>query len=310
MANDISITCIDDLLNLFGLESGFDYKKTLIKFPSSQKAAYFYRVGDSIGVLIPNVQQKSIEERFSNIKIYNIIEVSVGSSIALETKNSNQLDPFAFVAWDFIRPGVNDSNRIQIESDPYSWYEKWKNSVGNVSKTPMVYDVVGELKTLNNLKSKGFDVDWSAESKGVHDIEVNGASYEVKSTKVKTGYRVQISNQFQLNKEMNKPLYLVFVRVENSKNGVSINDLVNEYSKSASPSSVLRMENYLDSIGYGKVKIKERDERFNILEMFKFKVDEEFPKITEESFKGNSLPNGVVKLQYTIELPVSKAEKI
>ena len=85
------------------------------------------------------------------------------------------------------------------------------------------YDVIAELLALDLLYSQDKSIIWTAAQAGSHDIESDSISFEVKSTVKKSETSVTISSQHQLLSQ--KPLYLLFCRMEKSSLGLSINDL-------------------------------------------------------------------------------------
>ena len=65
--------------------------------------------------------------------------------------------------------------------------------------------------------------EWAATRMGSHDIECDKESCEVKSTCKRYGAEITIAGQHQL--VHTKPLYLYFLRMEESLDGISINDM-------------------------------------------------------------------------------------
>ena len=45
-----------------------------------------------------------------------------------------------------------------------------------------------------------------------------------------------------------------------------------------------------------------RNKKYRIIEKRKYKINDNFPKITNESFKDNKFPKSIVKINYTIDL--------
>ena len=90
------------------------------------------------------------------------------------------------------------------------------------------------------------------------------------------------------------PLKLIFVRLEKSQIGYSINDVIKS----------LKLKNYdvnslsrLEKIGTSSI-----NEKYRILEARLYNIDDKFPKITLNSLKNNELPKGIIKIEYIVDL--------
>ena len=207
---------------------------------------------------------------------------------------------FATLCEQFLNPGDNGELRKALLSEPLEWWNRWKELLGNKVHESSVSSIISEMVALSYVYKNDKTADWSANGSSTHDIECSASSIEVKSTVSKTSARMTASSQFQLN--ATKPLYIYFVRLEPSTNnlsGYSINDLVD----------------ILVSFGYDKSKLEQmlykrgfeegasaRTHKYDILETRKYDVDANFPRITPNSFNGNSFPTGIVHLEYTIDL--------
>ena len=62
-----------------------------------------------------------------------------------------------------------------------------------------------------------------------------------------------------------------------------------------------KLENQLQKIGFEKGK-SARKEKYKVLTSLQYDVDDNFPLITKDSFKGNKIPDNVEKIVYTISL--------
>ena len=102
----------------------------------------------------------------------------------------------------------------------------------------------------------------------------------------------------------NNPLELYFVRLEESKEGVSINKIL----KSIENKNYKNVDKILKRIK--EISSGSREKNYNILEIRKYDVDNEFPKITIDSFKNNSIPKNIINIKYIIDLEGIKYENI
>ena len=69
------------------------------------------------------------------------------------------------------------------------------------------------------------------------------------------------------------------------------------------------LEKTLKSAGFEK-GCTARNYKYKIIETKKYSVDESFPSVTVNSFKGDRLPDNVVKFSYTIDLAGVPGTKI
>jgi hypothetical protein len=89
-------------------------------------------------------------------------------------------------------------------------------------------------------------------------------------------------------------LKLIFVRLEKSQIGYSINDVIES----------LKLKNFdinnlnrLEKIGTSSI-----NEKYRILEARLYNIDDKFPKITLSTLKNNELPKGIIKIEYIVDL--------
>lgn len=108
-------------------------------------------------------------------------------------------------------------------SEPLEWWKKWRELMGNTISNKEAYSVIAEMMVLDDLYTQDNTVEWTAVNSGSHDIEGNESSYEVKSTVKRYGATITISGQHQL--QSLKRLQLYFCRLEQSRTGISINDM-------------------------------------------------------------------------------------
>lgn len=260
--------------------------------------AYAVNAYGYLGVAIELNEDIHVHEKFNRVELADANINIDGRShrvIFLFTKEKYMDDHYGMLCLDFIKMEKRDS----ISKKPLIWFQEWSDLLGNSKKTKMVYDVIGEMKVLVELVKKGYQPSWDSMEHNTFDISTNNELFEIKTSTSKYETLVTIHNQFQLEPLENKNLYVVFVRVEKSEVGESIDSLRNELASLGY--DIENVDKYLTDIGYYLGKI-ERCEKYIVHEIRKYIVDEKFPKITKESFIGNEFPNGVVKLEYTITL--------
>ena len=260
--------------------------------------AYAVNLSGHKGVAIDISEDIKIKEHFNKLNIANAnLEVKgvTHHVVFLYTDEEVLNEHYGVLFFDFL----NKEKRKAILSNPLDWFNEWSDLLGNKKQVKMIYDVVGEMKTLVLLLQSGVIPIWDSIKKGTYDISTNDSLYEVKSTINKTETFVTIHNQFQLD-DSDKNLNIVFVRLEENETGESIDDLYNQLETLKYP-YLDDVNIYLEKIGYYHGKA-ERYIKYLTHEVRQYKVDDTFPKITKDSFIGNQFPLGIVKVEYTISL--------
>lgn len=289
-----------DLLEALEASIGLEDTMREVPIESDEYHAYAFRANGGYGVCIPFFGNCEINEKFNNI-VFRTWNINGMNCLCLWTDAVDLVTVFASMAWDFISPGKMGENRIILLNDPFLWFEKWKRLVGNYARDLMVYDVIGELKVFILLAEKGLHPVWSSQTLSAHDIEADASVYEVKTTLSHSGRTITISSLEQTEEENDLPLYLCLVRVQESKNGDTIESLRNEIvSKGYIRAN--EIDSYLLKKGYSPLK-SEYKKGYQVYRISSFLIDESFPKLRIKDFVGGKLPAGVESVSYTISLP-------
>ena len=99
------------------------------------------------------------------------------------------------------------------------------------------------------------------------------------------------------------PLFLYFVRLEESINGVSLKSLLCDLNDLKYDTSSLKEK-------FKKLNSQSLDKCYKIDEIRLYKINDEFPKIVDDSFKDDHLPNGIYSLTYVVDLTNIEYEPI
>lgn len=300
------MTTIEEIRSHFAtLTDGLGILETV----PSDYPAYSLRFNGEYGVAVDFDYDKDICAESTNSMISTReIRLKDGTQkklLLLTCYDEEFRNEFAVFCGTFVNPGDNGELRKNLLENPFSVWDKWIGMLGDRKGKKQCYSYIAEMIVLLTKFEKDKSAYWAAHEKGSHDIECENASYEVKSTIKKSSLTVTISSQHQLFSP--KPLYLVFVRMEKSTEGVSIND----------------MEEKLINAGYDKDKIirelndfgflrgsRIRDEKYKVLEIRKYTVDDQFPKITKDSFVNGVFPESITDITYDIDLANIKYEKL
>lgn len=271
--------------------------------------AWTIKTYDCYGVAIPYAGE-DVREDFSNATIHCEYIKDGGNKqkiLALFSKTASFDAAFANLCFDFINPGENGDFRRTLIANPVNWWASWKELLGNVSIDERVYDVIGELSVLKYYAENGHDPIWNGPSQSSYDIETDDFFVEVKSSINRTKKEVTISSIYQLS-NLEKNLYLVFCTFElTDSHGISINSLVEDLRLLGY--NVAAINELLEKKGFGIGK-SVRKKQFLLHSMYRYAVDDAFPKVIEQSFKGDILPKGINDISYTVDLTGLDAENL
>lgn len=258
----------------------------------------FYVIKDNgwygIGIDI-NLDKTEYFEKFENVRLITKIKYFSNENhklLELITDKADLIEEFSLVCFDFINKFDNEKVNEDIIEKTNKWWEEWKKLLGNVLKSERDYDFLGELLALNYVLNEDGNATYS--NLASHDIELPQYSIEVKTTTEKYNAEIHVNSQYQLENNTDMPLKLIFVRLEKSQIGYSINDVIKS----------LKLKNYdinslsrLEKIGTSSI-----NEKYRILEARLYNIDDKFPKITLNSLKNNELPKGIIKIEYIVDL--------
>ena len=212
--------------------------------------------------------------------------------LELITNKVDLIEEFSLVCFDFINKFDNEKVNEDIIEKANKWWNEWKKLLGNVLKSERDYDFLGELLALNYVLNEDSNAKYS--NLASHDIELPQYSIEVKSTTEKYNAEIHVNSQYQLENNTERPLKLIFIRLEKSQIGYSIKDVIESLkTKNYDINSFTRIEN----IGTSSI-----NEKYRILEARLYNIDDKFPKITLKSLKNDELPKGIVKIEYIVDL--------
>lgn len=274
---------------------------------SKEYPAWVLRYDDWFGVGIPFTDEQMVAERFSNVKLWSDTIIVGGDEVPLLLLSSNVESlryEFATICAQFIDPGKDGVYRLELINNPTDWWRKWKSLLGNSVRDKETYSVLGEMLVYEKLMDMGQSPSWSALKRATHDIELKNSSYEIKTTISRYDMIVTINSQFQFQ-DTEKEVFLVFCRFEPSSLGVSIDDVLERLVSKGVNRGILN--DGLEGLGLEK-GCSARVEKYKLLEMKKYKIDEHFPLIHSKSFKNNQYPEHVRQIIYKIELSGLKYE--
>lgn len=272
----------------------------IIKTLPAEYPAIVIRNNEGYGVAIEFNDSRDVSEKFANSRLFTAILIIGGEEkkyLILSCMLDSLRYEFATVCAQFIEPGIDGIDRKNLIAQPLEWWKRWRELLGNAISNKEAYSVIAEMLVLDRIFVNDKSVEWTAINAGSHDIEGDNNSYEVKSTIKRYGSTITISGQHQLQSK--KKLQIYFCRFEKSKEGISVNDLVKVLLSHGYDRDKLEKELY--QLGYEKGS-SIREVKYKVLEKRIYEVNDEFPKITNTSFKENHIPNSIIQITYTIDL--------
>ena len=287
------------------IDSYFALKSSKGAFPISAlkdtSPAWAINTDKEYGVYVEYLGDE-VNEKFSKVSLKSESLVLNGKAVRkvllLTCSEPKYRREFSYLCEEFVNPGDNGKDREKLITNPLEWWLRWTELLGDTHSDKLVYDIIGELMSLIKLLESGEEPFWSATEHNTHDIETKDASFEIKSSILKDRAQIHVSSQFQLQAQ--RPLYLIFTRLEKSLAGGSIDDLVSKI-KDLDPNNYSSYENYLSSKGLVKGN-HYRKIKYALLERRKILVDEHFPKITQELFADGKYPDNISHIEYDVNI--------
>lgn len=180
--------------------------------------------------------------------------------------------------------------------------EGWKLLFSGSDNIAIEKGLIGELYILRHLIARySFPVTvWEGPMNGVKDFRLPGQNVEVKTTSSRYGYFVELSGLYQTS-ILQAQERMVFIRLEQTGNGLlSVQSLVAELTRLiTSPDEINEFRRKLED--YPR-EIFETSNKWEVLESVVMAIDENFPRISEQSFVDHRLPNGVIQIKWTADL--------
>ena len=213
---------------------------------------------------------------------------------------------FDMIVLEILR--IFESNILEPDKTCREVISSWRELI---SKEPVklpdknaLLGIFGELWALRKMARKNPNSinNWVGPQGARFDFIYSDYSLEVKSTLQRKGCVITIHGIHQLEPFPSSHLYLaVFKFEEVPAAGETIKDLVNEIIELGCDRAVLYSK--LANLDITAANINECSNLgFRLFEERMFIVDDKFPSITTKSLLGNKLPNGVIDLNYQIDL--------
>lgn len=261
---------------------------------STECESYVFRLNDYYGVAIPYESEANYYEPFSGFSL-ECKDLVIGNNqikcMVLISKNKRFLREFSTVCADFV--DGDENRRVALLRYPKDWCERWRMLLGNKNIESSCYSLLAEMVVYYYILSQDNSAVWLPNEYHTHDIETKTTNYEVKSTLKRYDSIIHINSEFQLKKFTNDT-FLFFVRLEESEEGISFDELLNKFSNE-------KKYVIVDSLGdlYAKMPTRIKKMKYKILEMRKFKINDNFPLLKLDD---KLIPNNVRHITYELSL--------
>ena len=226
----------------------------------------------------------------------------MGQSVVLSLEDPGRRDLFATLGADLIGYAVNESNALALPA-MLTRLDAWRlflRSSGDGMSRNETIGLIGELRILHDLLTEdaGLLPAWRAPDDGIHDFEHLGHALEVKAT-VGPGSRVTISQLDQLDDCGLDRLDLVHVRLYETPQGESVDDLVERISAVLLHDQAKRQ--FSNALLRRGLSPDDRRARFNLRtslqQIVAYRVEQGIPRI----LRGDVHP-AVVDVSYVLDL--------
>lgn len=184
------------------------------------------------------------------------------------------------------------------------WRELLSHEPAEMPDKAIIIGMLGELLMLERLAALHPDAltCWTGPNGARHDFSGRRAALEVKSTLRTHGLVLTINGLTQFQPPPDSALHLAVSQFEEApQDGVSVGQMVERLVEAGVDRAALLER--MAKVGFTpEVIAKIGDQRFRLLALKQYTVDDSFPRIVPASFVGGAAPSGVVGLTYEIDL--------
>ncbi|HEU5379568.1 MAG TPA: PD-(D/E)XK motif protein [Ktedonobacteraceae bacterium] len=184
------------------------------------------------------------------------------------------------------------------------WREFLTIEPNRVPDKSILVGIWGEMWMLSQLAQRSLRAIniWTGPNGGRFDFFTGTTALEIKSTLQRRGITVTIHGHQQLEAPVGGTLFFGVLKLEETPvGGSSISDILDKLAE-------IGIDRRLVLTALMKVELPPNlipqtdDFRFRLIDWYLYHVDDHFPKIVSASFKDDALPNGVLSINYQIDL--------
>jgi hypothetical protein len=261
-------------------------------------------------VVIPDVKKY----RFKGVEIFNVhIENDKTYEVYICLLNKELIHVFSL----FIQDILDNINLVNNENEAilntFNVVSKWKDLFDKINNNGLTLEqqkgLIGELLFLNYLLNNNISPEnaiksWTSMDKDfkAKDFTIGSVGVEVKHSSLNEP-KINISNEFQLDTNNFKMLFLVLYSTDSVKEGgFTLNLLVEQTrNKILNYEDKIELNDKLNFIGYFDEDKESYNRMYSLKNCFVYRIEDEFPM-----FIKNNLPNGIFNVSYSIELSAIK----
>lgn len=227
--------------------------------------------------------------------------------VLLRLQDSRFREAFTLVVQDILDHALNASNIAEVGSRLEARLEHWIHCFESSDLQPLephrqrgLWAELDLLQTLaiSQLGQRTAVESWLGPEGGNQDFIFPRLAVEVKSSAAEPNLKMRISNVLQLDPPGPAPLFIYFLSLAQTAEGMSLADKVSAIRSALDEQSLGLFERKLQRAGYLTVHESEYSQsRFDRREVRIFHVRDGFPRLREAA-----LPKGVGGVKYAVEV--------
>jgi hypothetical protein len=288
-----------------------------VRVDPNNRFDFFWAVGKE-GNYLFIIEHENIEDwpikkiALSGIDIQQF-QTSKGYRLSLMLNDSNDWDIFYILCKDLLQATDEVTTQKAMLIIIYNRLQRWQKLFRKFGKKLLSEQeqqgLIGELYFLKNHLLNIFSTSevlsfWKGPFGEQQDFGIGNLTVEVKSKQGTSAPYIQISSIDQLNCNTESCfLYVLTLNIapNSIENAISLNSIIYEIKQLLLNADEVDMfENLLSEAGY--MELSEYDEKHYLISKESiFEVKDNFPRLREES-----IPHGIISIQYKIELKECK----
>lgn len=259
---------------------------------------------------------KSVDFVFENIKIKKTnfkntkgisLEIEDNSVLSIYLNKENFLNVYLNLIEEIINSISHENNEEKIKTIIEEKLNAWKKCFENEDFSGLTKEeelgLIGELLTINKLFDlKEYEIEeilscWKGPENNLHDFKFTDKIYESKTSFTNI---VKISNIDQLDYETYKNLFLFKIILTKNTNqlNININNLIKDLrNKFKNKEQRQLFNNKINLYGYFDYHAENYKDFYNLLSIYKYKIDENFITINKKDLKP-----GIQNINFEIDI--------
>lgn len=234
------------------------------------------------------------------------VQGSPQTFLALQCLSDRVSTQFCLLADDILDAvSVNPEDADRVTKETVGrWRDLLREDRPRLLSKSQLAGLYGELLFLEELVFHHGDralKSWTGPLGNRHDFEFANASFEVKTTAQNNGMVVSFHGVRQLQATEDLPLYVVAYQVERTPQGETIPAVLQRlYSSGLNRLELLSL---LETVGYCEADSGHyASDRFGVLATKTIPIGPTFPRITHETVTMPGILDGIVALEYSVDL--------